>query len=103
MGVIVREEYVCDYCGKPITDGDVLMGRLSLRKRGARGVGREVALALHVACSDRLTDNAAGTQRRRRPRAKAAVEEEPVAPAKAKRKVPGAPRRPKSSFAAEST
>ena len=42
MGVIVTEEYVCDYCTKPIRNADVLVGRLSLRKRGARGLGREV-------------------------------------------------------------
>jgi len=33
VGVIVTEEYVCDYCTKRIPDTDVLVGRLSLRKQ----------------------------------------------------------------------
>ena len=73
MGVITKEEYVCDYCNKAITDADILIGKLALRKRGARGLGREVVLALHPACSERLTDTtAAGPARRAR--AKRAVE-----------------------------
>jgi len=39
VGIIVTEEYVCDYCTKPITHSDVIVGKLSLRKRGARGLG----------------------------------------------------------------
>jgi hypothetical protein len=49
VGVIVTEEYVCDYCTKRIPNADVLLGRLSLRKQGARGLGREVRLTLHPA------------------------------------------------------
>ena len=41
MGVIVTEEYLCDYCTKRIPNADVLVGRLSLRKQGARGLGRD--------------------------------------------------------------
>jgi len=67
VGVITKEEYVCDYCNKAITDADILIGKLALRKRGARGLGREVVLALHPACSERLTDStAAGPVRRSR-------------------------------------
>lgn len=58
MGVLLREEYVCDYCGKTISGGDVLLGRLALRRQGARGVGRKFGLALHNACSAKLTQNA---------------------------------------------
>jgi hypothetical protein len=39
VGVIVTEEYVCDYCTKRIPNTDVLVGRLSLRKQGAPKVG----------------------------------------------------------------
>ena len=66
MGVIVREEFIYDYCEKPIVDSDVLVARLTLRKRGARGLGREVALALHPGCSDKLTAKASGLTRARR-------------------------------------
>ena len=66
MGVIVREEYVCDYCGKGITDANILMGKLALRKQGARGLGREVMLTLHPSCSESLTKNAPSATRTRR-------------------------------------
>jgi hypothetical protein len=97
VGVIVREEYVCDYCSKPITDGDMLIGRLTLRKQGARGLGREVVLTLHPPCSSKLTANASGTARGRRVRA-ATVEEEPAAPPETK---PSPRRRRKSSAPTE--
>ena len=76
MGVIVKEEYVCDYCAKPITDANILIGKLALRKQGARGLGREVMLALHPACSESLTKNAPSAARGRRRRE--AVEAEPA-------------------------
>ncbi len=85
MGVITKEEYVCDYCNKTIRNADVLIGKLALRKRGARGLGREVVLALHPACSERLTDSmAAPPTPVRRPRAKRAGEKPAVAAKKAK-------------------
>ena len=59
MGIIVREEYVCDFCGKAIGDGNPMIGRLSLRKAGARGLGRNFEVALHARCSDKLTREAA--------------------------------------------
>jgi hypothetical protein len=59
MGVIVRQEYICDFCGKEIGGGGALVGRLSLRKAGARGLGRNLELALHDTCSDTLTRHAA--------------------------------------------
>lgn len=66
MGVIVKEEYVCDYCGQGISDGDVLVGRLSLRKAGARGLGRNFEVALHAGCSDKLVQHAAPVTPKRR-------------------------------------
>ena len=59
MGVIVRQTYVCDFCGKAIGEGSAFVGRLSLRKAGARGLGRNLELALHDACSGKLTRHAA--------------------------------------------
>ncbi len=97
MGVIVREEFICDYCTKPIVDSDVLVARLSLRKLGARGLGREAGLALHPACSDKLTAKASGLARTRRPRPPEAKEPEPEEPAPPK---PAARRRRKASPAA---
>jgi hypothetical protein len=73
VGVITKQEYVCDYCSKTIHNADVLIGKLALRKRGARGLGREVVLALHPACSERLTDTKAARPVRR-PRVKSAAE-----------------------------
>jgi hypothetical protein len=54
MGVIVREEYVCDYCGTGINGARALVGRLSLRKMGARGLARNMQVLLHAECSDKL-------------------------------------------------
>jgi hypothetical protein len=71
VGVIVTEEYVCDYCTKRIPNADALVGRLSLRKQGARGLGREVGLALHPACLDRFTAKATGVVRTRHSRSAA--------------------------------
>jgi hypothetical protein len=59
MGVIVRQEYVCDFCGKAIVNGDALVGRVSLRKAGARGLGRNFEMTLHDTCSEKLTRYAA--------------------------------------------
>ena len=80
MGVIVTEEYVCDYCTKRIPNADVLVGRLSLRKQGARGLGREVGLTLHSACLDKLTASATGVVHTRRSRSAAQAEAEPELP-----------------------
>lgn len=66
MGVILKEEYVCDFCGKTISGGDVLVGRLAVRKQGARGLGREFGLAFHGACSNKLTSHASPVTRQRR-------------------------------------
>ena len=85
VGVITKEEYVCDYCNKTIRSADVLIGKLALRKRGARGLGREVVLALHPACSEKLTDSmAAPPTPVRRPRGKRGVAKPAVAAKKAK-------------------
>ena len=80
MGVIVTEEYLCDYCTKRIPNTDVLVGRLSLRKQGARGLGREVGLTLHSACLDKLTARPTGVFRTRRSRSAAQAEAEPELP-----------------------
>jgi len=93
VGVIVTEEYVCDYCTKRIPNADVLVGRLSLRKQGARGLGREVGLTLHPACLDKLIAAASGVARTRRsrnpaqPEAKPEIPAEPEAPPARRRRV----------------
>jgi hypothetical protein len=69
MGVILKEEYVCDYCGKTISGGDVLVGKLAVRRQGARGLGREFGLAFHGSCSDELTAHASPATRQRRSKA----------------------------------
>jgi hypothetical protein len=66
MGVILKEEYVCDYCGKTIAGGDVLVGKLAVRRQGARGLGREFGLAFHGNCSNKLTAHASPVARQRR-------------------------------------
>jgi hypothetical protein len=81
VGTIVTEEYVCDYCTKRIPNADVLVGRLSLRKPGARGLGRQVGLTLHPACLDRFTANATSVVRARRSRSAAQAVAEPEMPA----------------------
>ena len=102
MGITVREEYVCDYCANPITDADVLVGKLTMRKQGARGIGREVMLALDAVCSEKLTENSTGRGRARRPVMAAPRQEEPVAAPKTKPK-PASRRRPRRSPVAEAT
>ncbi|MCA1839695.1 MAG: hypothetical protein ABR507_05065 [Actinomycetota bacterium] len=75
MGLILKEEYICDYCGKPITGGDVLVARLALRRQGARGLGRDFSLAFHPACSEKLTKYASPAPRQRRASSEQQVEE----------------------------
>jgi hypothetical protein len=45
--------------GKGIGDGDAMVGRVSLRKAGASGLGRNFEVALHGTCSEKLTRHAA--------------------------------------------
>ena len=66
VGLIRSREYVCDYCGGQVNGSEMLIGKLALRKRGARGLSREIALSLHPACLERLTENAERPGRRRR-------------------------------------
>ena len=66
MGLIRSEEYVCDYCGTSVSSPEMLIGKLALRKRGARGLSREIALSLHPDCLEKLTENAERPARRRR-------------------------------------
>jgi len=68
VGLIRNKEYVCDYCGSPVNSSEMLIGKLALRKRGARGLSREIALSLHSDCLERLTENAERPGRRRRGR-----------------------------------
>jgi hypothetical protein len=103
LGVIIREEYVCDFCGKSITDVDMLVGKLALRKQGARGLGREVSLALHPACSEKLTENAPGATGARQRRVEATVKPEPEVPTKSKENAPTARRRRRSSSSTEAS
>ena len=65
MGLIRSKEYVCDYCGSPVNGPEMLIGRLALRKRGARGLSREIAISLHPDCLEKLTENAERPGRRR--------------------------------------
>ena len=71
VGLIRSEEYVCDYCGSAVSSPDMLIGKLALRKRGARGLSREISLSLHPDCLEKLTENAERPGRRR-PRGPAA-------------------------------
>jgi hypothetical protein len=66
VGLIRSQEHVCDYCGSPVNGPEMLTGKLALRKRGARGLSRQVALSLHPDCLERLTQNAERLGRRRR-------------------------------------
>jgi hypothetical protein len=66
VGLIRSKEYVCDYCGKPVNGPEMLVGKLALRKRGARGLSREIGLRLHPSCLERLTENAETLGRRSR-------------------------------------
>jgi hypothetical protein len=47
----------------------VLVGRLAVRKQGARGLGREFGLAFHGSCSNKLTAHASPVTRQRRSKA----------------------------------
>ena len=67
MGLIRSKEHVCDYCGSPVQGPEVLIGKLALRKQGARGLGREIVLSLHPTCLEKLTENAERPGRRNRP------------------------------------
>lgn len=56
MGIIIKEEYVCDFCGNPVEGAEKLMvGRLQLRKSGARGMSRNFEIVMHNLCADELT------------------------------------------------
>ena len=66
MGLIRSQEHVCDYCGSPVNGPEMLTGKLALRKRGARGLSREISLSLHPDCLEKLTENAERQRRRRR-------------------------------------
>ena len=64
-GVIMREDYVCDFCGNTVGE-DAVLGRLSLRLAGRRGLGRNVDLTLHESCSQKLTRYAAPVRSERK-------------------------------------
>jgi hypothetical protein len=66
MGRVVREEYVCDFCGEAIGDARAFVGHLSLRRIGARGLGRDFDVALHDTCSEKLTRFAPPAARRQK-------------------------------------
>ncbi len=59
MGRVIRKAYVCDFCGEAIREDHFLVGRLSLRKADARGLGRIFDIALHETCSEKLSRHAA--------------------------------------------
>jgi hypothetical protein len=70
MAIIRVEEHYCDFCGKPIPLEEVHIGKLSVRKRGARGLARETTLSMHEGCVPTVKtptsrDRANGAVRRR--------------------------------------
>jgi len=71
VGLIRSEEYVCDYCGSAVSSPEMLIGKLALRKRGARGLRRDIPLSLYFFCGETPTENAERPGRRR-PRGPAA-------------------------------
>lgn len=76
MAIIRVEEYTCDFCSEPIKLEEVYSGTLAVRKRGAHGRGREVALSMHERCIPApvvpsATPKPNGTPARRRVAAKA--------------------------------
>jgi len=50
MAIIKVEEHTCDICGRSIPLEEVHIGKLSVRKRGARGLARETTLSMHEGC-----------------------------------------------------
>ena len=66
VGIVLGGDSMCHYCGSLIADTDVIVGRLTLRKRGAGGLPREMELILHAACVKKLTKNSTPSARRRR-------------------------------------
>lgn len=89
MGVIVKEEYVCDLCGQEIAKGQPpYVGVIDVRKQGSRGLGRKGNIVGHENCVDKLlgsvaaSTNGHGAKRARKAPAKAKAKAK--APAKAK-------------------
>lgn len=58
MGVIVIEEYVCDFCGESLKREESHVGSLTLRRQGARGLGRAFEVYLHEDCTGKLIRHA---------------------------------------------
>ena len=83
MGVVVKQEYECDLCGKAIPPSEIpFVGTLNVRKLGSRGLGRKGDVAAHGGCIDRLLGsttsgpgltNGAAKSVRKRTRSKAAA------------------------------
>jgi hypothetical protein len=69
MGVVLKEEYVCDYCKRPATPGEVLVGTMTTHRKGAKGRGSKPArLVFHPTCAGKLTKDAGRPVRTRRTR-----------------------------------
>jgi hypothetical protein len=89
MGVIVKEEYVCDLCGQEIARGQSpYVGVIDVRKQGSRGLGRKGKIVGHETCVNKLfggvvSTNGHATRARKAP-AKAKAKPAPKAPVKIK-------------------
>lgn len=91
MGVIVKEEFVCDLCGGGIPQGQSpYVGVIDVRKQGSRGLGRKGKIVGHETCVDKLLGSVASTNGHGATRAR-------KAPAKGKAK-PKAPAKIKASI-----
>lgn len=72
MGVVLKEQYVCDYCGRRAIPSEVLVGTMTTHRKGAKGRGSNPAkLAFHPACAGKLTRAAGKVVRTRKSRATA--------------------------------
>jgi len=84
MGVIVKEEYVCDLCGQEIAKGQPpYVGVIDVRKQGSRGLGRKGNIVGHETCVNKLLGGVASTNGHGAAKARKAP-----AKAKAKSKAP---------------
>jgi hypothetical protein len=70
MGVMLIEEYVCNFCGKEVIPGNVLLGTLETRRQGSKGRPTHApTLAFHPSCADTLVKGAERAVRSRKPKA----------------------------------
>jgi hypothetical protein len=74
MGVTFVEEFVCNYCGKPVAPDDVWIGTLETRRHGSKGRGSQAPkLAFHPTCAGALTKGAEKVSRPRKATVRASL------------------------------